>query len=153
MIFSILWYFLLNVTSGYLLMKPSTYLLSDYNCLRLLLCGHHLPDQRLVLLQGFTEIKFDPILSCRFFIFLLANRAGGERIRESGHLPTWWQQKKKLFSTKQPILVLWILFHHIIDINFQCSGRLKHGGARGPGLFFVLPYVDNFRRVDIVPFK
>ena len=61
------WYFFLNVTSGYLLMKPSTYLLSDYNCLRLLLCGHHLPDQRLVLLQGFTEIKFNPILLCRWF--------------------------------------------------------------------------------------
>ena len=63
------WYFFLNVTSGYLLMKPSTYLLSDYNCLRLLLCGHHLPNQRLVLLQGFTEIKFDPILLCRCFFY------------------------------------------------------------------------------------
>jgi len=28
-------------------------------------------------------------------------------------------------------------------------GRLKHGGARGPGLFFVLPYVDNFRRIGL----
>merc|ERR1711974_52674 len=28
-------------------------------------------------------------------------------------------------------------------------GRLKHGGARGPGLFFVLPYVDTFRRIGL----
>lgn len=28
-------------------------------------------------------------------------------------------------------------------------GRLMAGGARGPGLIFVLPCVDNFRKVDL----
>jgi len=28
-------------------------------------------------------------------------------------------------------------------------GRLKHGGARGPGLFFVLPYVDSYRKIGL----
>ena len=37
--------------------------------------------------------------------------------------------------------------------NFDFQGRLKHGGARGPGLFFVLPYVDTFRRVGSISFQ
>lgn len=28
-------------------------------------------------------------------------------------------------------------------------GRLLPGGARGPGLFFVLPCVDTFRKIDL----
>ena len=60
--------FLLNATYGRILC-----LVSDYNCLRLLLCHHHLPDQRLVLLQGVTKfskgLSFNTtlhhVLSCR----------------------------------------------------------------------------------------
>lgn len=28
-------------------------------------------------------------------------------------------------------------------------GRLKKGGARGPGIFFVLPCTDNYCKVDL----
>lgn len=28
-------------------------------------------------------------------------------------------------------------------------GRLRKGGARGPGLFFVLPCIDTYRKVDL----
>lgn len=28
-------------------------------------------------------------------------------------------------------------------------GRLRTGGARGPGLFFVLPCIDNYTKVDL----
>ncbi|KOB66058.1 Mechanosensory protein 2, partial [Operophtera brumata] len=28
-------------------------------------------------------------------------------------------------------------------------GRLRKGGARGPGLFFVLPCIDSYRKVDL----
>lgn len=28
-------------------------------------------------------------------------------------------------------------------------GRVRKGGARGPGLFFVLPCVDTYRKVDL----
>lgn len=28
-------------------------------------------------------------------------------------------------------------------------GRLKKGGARGPGIFFVLPCVDSYTKVDL----
>jgi erythrocyte band 7 integral membrane protein len=28
-------------------------------------------------------------------------------------------------------------------------GRLRAGGARGPGVFFVLPCIDNYCKVDL----
>jgi len=28
-------------------------------------------------------------------------------------------------------------------------GRLRRGGARGPGIFFVLPCIDSYRCVDL----
>merc|ERR1719370_1234196 len=28
-------------------------------------------------------------------------------------------------------------------------GRLKSGGAKGPGLFFIVPCIDNYRSVDL----
>jgi len=28
-------------------------------------------------------------------------------------------------------------------------GRLLHGGSRGPGLFFVLPCIENYQKVDL----
>ena len=28
-------------------------------------------------------------------------------------------------------------------------GRLRKGGAKGPGIFFVIPCVDNYRKVDL----
>ena len=28
-------------------------------------------------------------------------------------------------------------------------GRLRPGGAKGPGIFFVIPCLDNYRRVDL----
>ncbi len=28
-------------------------------------------------------------------------------------------------------------------------GRLRDGGARGPGIFFIMPCLDTFRRVDL----
>ena len=28
-------------------------------------------------------------------------------------------------------------------------GRLKSGGAKGPGLFFILPCIDTYRYIDI----
>ena len=60
--------FLLNATYGRILC-----LVSDYNCLRLLLCHHHLPDQRLVLLQGFTENEFNKTLHiiCQIVLYNL----------------------------------------------------------------------------------
>ena len=88
--------------------------------------------------------------SAEIKIYPLSYHAGGERIRESGHLPAWWKLYKNLFPTKNSLFLSLASFHifcYNININFQCWGRLKHGGARGPGLFFVLPYVDTFRRV------
>ena len=28
-------------------------------------------------------------------------------------------------------------------------GRLRSGGAKGPGLFFVMPCVDSYKKVDL----
>ncbi|CAB3410429.1 unnamed protein product [Caenorhabditis bovis] len=28
-------------------------------------------------------------------------------------------------------------------------GRLKHGGARGPGIFFIIPCIDSFKKIDL----
>lgn len=28
-------------------------------------------------------------------------------------------------------------------------GRLRTGGARGPGIFFILPCIDNYCKVDL----
>ena len=28
-------------------------------------------------------------------------------------------------------------------------GRLRPGGARGPGIFFVLPCIDSYKKVDL----
>ena len=28
-------------------------------------------------------------------------------------------------------------------------GRIRSGGAKGPGIFFILPCVDNFTKVDL----
>ena len=28
-------------------------------------------------------------------------------------------------------------------------GRLRSGGARGPGLFFIMPCVDTYQKVDL----
>ena len=28
-------------------------------------------------------------------------------------------------------------------------GRLRPGGAKGPGIFFVIPCLDNYRKVDL----
>ena len=27
-------------------------------------------------------------------------------------------------------------------------GRLRHGGAKGPGIFFILPCIDHYKKVD-----
>ena len=29
-------------------------------------------------------------------------------------------------------------------------GRLRHGGAKGPGIFFILPCIDHYKKVDPV---
>ena len=28
-------------------------------------------------------------------------------------------------------------------------GRLRSGGAKGPGLFFIMPCVDSYKKVDL----
>lgn len=28
-------------------------------------------------------------------------------------------------------------------------GRLKHGGARGPGIFFIIPCIESFKKIDL----
>lgn len=28
-------------------------------------------------------------------------------------------------------------------------GRLRAGGAKGPGIFFILPCIDNYKKVDL----
>ena len=34
--------------------------------------------------------------------------------------------------------------------NYCCRlGRLRAGGAKGPGLFFLMPCIDNYKKVDL----
>ena len=59
-----------------------------------------------------------------------------------------------------------IALHHMINSVFGISfigqvvqeyeravvfrlGRLRSGGAKGPGLFFVMPCVDSYKKVDL----
>jgi erythrocyte band 7 integral membrane protein len=28
-------------------------------------------------------------------------------------------------------------------------GRIRYGGARGPGMFFILPCIDSYTKVDL----
>uniref|UniRef100_A0A1I7T066 PHB domain-containing protein n=1 Tax=Caenorhabditis tropicalis TaxID=1561998 RepID=A0A1I7T066_9PELO len=36
----------------------------------------------------------------------------------------------------------------IVDLIFRL-GRLKHGGARGPGIFFIIPCIESFKKIDL----
>ena len=63
--------------------------------------------------------------------------SGRQRVRESSHLQAGWPGLFRLSNI--PTKRKWLFS--------SFPGRLKHGGARGPGLFFVLPYVDSYRKV------
>ena len=92
----------------------------------------HLPDQHLVLLQGLQNISKWSTAS--FYIQIFRSSTSTREQSSSGWV-TW------------ACLTLKYSNNMANDFFSSFPGRLKHGGARGPGLFFVLPYVDSYRKV------
>ena len=92
----------------------------------------HFPDKHLVLLQGLQNISK---WSTASFYIQIFRSSTSTREQSSSGLVTWDCLTFKYFNNMAN------------DFFSSFPGRLKHGGARGPGLFFVLPYVDSYRKV------
>jgi len=41
------------------------------------------------------------------------------------------------------------LFKIILNLKNNLKGRLLPGGAKGPGIFFIVPCIDTYRKVDL----
>ena len=40
---------------------------------------------------------------------------------------------------------IYVYFSHLQKIILKNSSRLRSGGAKGPGLFFIVPCIDQYR--------
>ena len=94
-------YFLLNVTSGHLFYEKFQMIIAFAFFIVIITFP----------VSAWFCFKVSPTIwekwnSAEIKLYPLSYHAGGERIRESGHLPAWWKLYKNLFPTKQPILVL-----------------------------------------------
>ena len=45
--------------------------------------------------------------------------------------------------------LFWHGFRKLCDTNEFRLGRLRAGGAKGPGLFFIMPCIDTYKKVDL----
>ena len=57
-------------------------------------------------------------------------------------------QEIKVFKLKEIIFLLFFLEEYERAVIFRL-GRLLKGGARGPGIFFIIPCVDSYTKVRI----
>ena len=44
-----------------------------------------------------------------------------------------------------------LTFYNCLFFTFLLDrlGRLRAGGAKGPGLFFIMPCIDSYKKVDL----
>ena len=59
-----------------------------------------------------------------------------------------------MIENKQCIITFLLLFMKQVVQEYERAvvfrlGRLRSGGAKGPGLFFVMPCVDSYKKVDL----
>ena len=59
-----------------------------------------------------------------------------------------------MIENKQCIITFFLLFMKQVVQEYERAvvfrlGRLRSGGAKGPGLFFVMPCVDSYKKVDL----
>ena len=46
------------------------------------------------------------------------------------------------------VLILQVVQEYERSVIFRL-GRLRKGGAKGPGIFFIIPCIDTYRKVDL----
>ena len=54
-------------------------------------------------------------------------------------------KQENQFSLKKK----WMVPSKIPSISSSMAGRLLSGGARGPGVFFIIPCVDMYEKIDM----
>merc|ERR1719323_671675 len=85
----------------------------------------------------------------KFGLIGLADETGGNRVGICGILLTWISWLLVLATLPFSLCVCFKVVQEYERAVIFRLGRLLHGGSRGPGIFFVLPCIENYSKVDL----